>query len=161
MSGRMPFFRRILERFRRPAPAKSRQDARARVGRRGERLAVRYLEGLGYRIVATNVRLPLGHAPSGKAIVGEIDIVAYDGDILVFVEVKTRRREGIYPIQSVVDARKRSLLARSAKRYRRILGVLADPYRFDVVTVSLERADAPHVRVYRNYFAPGQKRESE
>ena len=70
----------------------------ATLGERGERLAVRYLRGLGYRIAATNVRLPVGRAPDGRPVTGEIDVVAYDGDTLVFVEVKTRRREGLREI---------------------------------------------------------------
>jgi putative endonuclease len=136
-------------------PSALRRDARTerrRLGDRGERVAVGYLRAAGYRIVGTNVEVPLGHAPSGRAVVGEIDIVGYDGAILAFVEVKTRRREGALPTERAVDARKRHLLARAAAHYRRRMGVVGEPYRFDVVTVILPDGGAPRVRVRRAYF---------
>ena len=110
------------------------------------------MRGLGFRIVATNVRVPLGHSESGRAVIGEIDIVAYDGATLVFLEVKTRRREGLFATERAVDARKRRLLARSARRYRRWFGVASDPYRFDVVTVLAPRGQPPRIRLLRGEF---------
>lgn len=124
------------------------------LGERGERIAARYLRGAGYRVVATNVRIPLGHAPSGRAVIGEIDLVAYDGDTLVFVEVKTRRREGLHATELAVGAHKRALLARAARRYRNLFGALEDPYRFDVVTVLAPDGRRPAVRLLRDYFRP-------
>jgi putative endonuclease len=56
-------------------------STKAEIGRKGEELALRHLKRLGYRIVEQNYRCPLG----------EVDIVAREGDTLVFVEVKTRR----------------------------------------------------------------------
>lgn len=125
---------------------------RQRLGDLGERLAERHLRALGFRIAAKNVRVPLGHSTSGRAVIGEIDLVAYDGDTLVFVEVKTRRREGVFAVERAVDAPKRSLLARSARRYRRWFGVASDPYRFDVVTVLAPRRGAPRVKLLRGAF---------
>jgi putative endonuclease len=137
------------------------RTARRRLGDRGERLAVAYLKGRGYRIVATNLRVPVGYSPSGRAVVGEIDVVAYDGDTLVFVEVKTRRREGLYPTERAVGARKRRLLARGARRYRGLFGVASEPHRFDVVTVLLPDGGRPRTRLVKGYFDPAARpRES-
>ena len=60
------------------------------LGRRGEELAAAYLEQSGYRLVAANVALPVGRNRLGAVINVEIDLVAYDGATLCFVEVKTR-----------------------------------------------------------------------
>jgi putative endonuclease len=136
-------------------PGRGRREPRARLGERGERLAAAHLAALGYRLVATNFRVPLGHSASGRAVIGEIDLVAYDGAVLTFVEVKTRRREGLFAAQSAVGERKRRLLTRAARRYRRLLGVTGEPYRFDVVTVLLARGEAPRVRLLRGYFEGG------
>jgi putative endonuclease len=127
-----------------------RRTARRRLGDRGERIAVRYLVGLGYRIVATNVLVPLDRTPSHRAVTAEIDAIAYDGATLVFVEVKTRRREGLYPIERAVDARKRRLMARAARRYRRFYGLSGEPYRFEIVTVLLPRNGPPRVRCLKS-----------
>jgi putative endonuclease len=134
---------------------RERREPRARLGELGERISAAHLKALGYRVVATNVRVPLGHSPSGRAVVGEIDIVAYDGPVLAFVEVKTRRREGLFAVQAAVGERKRRLLARAARRYRRLLGVTREPYRFDVVTVLLPPGEPPRVRLLRGYFEAG------
>ena len=131
---------------------RGRRTPRRRLGDLGERLAERHLRALGFRIAARNVRVPLGHSTSGRAVIGEIDLVAYDGDTLVFIEVKTRRREGVFAVERAVDLQKRSLVARSARRYRRWFGVASDPYRFDVVTVLAPRSGAPRVRLLRGAF---------
>ncbi len=132
---------------------RDRRTARRRVGDAGERLAIRYLKGVGYRIAAKNVRVHVGHAASGRAVIGEIDVVAYEGDILSFIEVKTRRRVGLFGAERAVDARKRDLLRRAARRYRGLLGIRGAPFRFDVVTVLLPEGEPPIVRLTRDYFA--------
>ena len=124
----------------------SRLTPRQRLGRQGERLARRFLQGLGYRIVAVNVEVSLTTG------IGEIDIIAYDGPILAFVEVKTRRREGMFPIERSVTAHKRRLMIRTAARYRSAVGTRGEPYRFDVVTVVLPRSEPPLVRLTRGFF---------
>ena len=74
---------------------------RLNVGRRGEELAARHLEAQGYGILERNYRCALG----------EMDIVAQDGEVLVFVEVRTRRnlRFG-RPEESVTPAKQRKLV---------------------------------------------------
>ena len=140
----------MLEWLRLRLGRRSTRTSRRRLGDRGEAIAARYLSGLGYRIVARNVLVPLDATPSRRAVVAEIDAIAYDGATLVFVEVKTRRREGLFPIERAVDARKRRLMARAARRYRRFYGLAGEPYRFEIVTVLLPRDGPPRVRCLKS-----------
>src|SRR5277367_6039730 len=75
------------------------------LGRRGERAAEKYLRRNGFRIVARNYR----------AAGAEIDIVAMDGDVLVFVEVKTRRSPDASAPEEAVDEHKQKQLRRAAE----------------------------------------------
>lgn len=112
-----------------------------RAGRIGERLARWRLLLMGYRIVETNCRLPGG----------ELDIVARDGDTLVFVEVKTSATEEFGRPEEWVDARKQKRLGRLATTYLARQGNMDIPCRFDVVAVSLT-GKIPRVRVIQNAF---------
>jgi len=100
--------------------------ARKVLGRTGEALAARHLSGLGYEVIDRNVRL--------KA--GEIDIVARDGPVLVFVEVRTRRGDSYGTALESIDERKRRTLARLALAYVQASGLTDANCRFDVVTVT-------------------------
>jgi len=104
-------------------------------GDRGERLAAEFLEKNGYRIVMANFEAPIGRNSREVQIIGEIDIVALDGDTLCFVEVKTRRDLEFAGPLSNVDLRKQRTVTRTARAYRRIFSVSEIKYRFDVVTV--------------------------
>lgn len=101
----------------------------AALGRAGEDAAVTLLEGAGYRIVARNVRLPGG----------EIDVIARDGDTVVFVEVKTRANATFGGAVRAVDARKRATLRKLAADWLQIAAPRAHA-RFDVVTIDRGRA---------------------
>jgi len=106
-------------------------------GRAGEELAAGYLSGRGYEIVETNFR----------ARGGEIDIIAREGETVVFVEVKTRsEREEISPRFSIT-ARKRSRIVKVAQQYLKKTGcpIYATPARFDVVTVDLGAGEVDHL----------------
>jgi len=116
--------------------AKGEQPAHLELGRRGERFALEYLKyRAGYRIVATNFAIPLGRNLRGAPIVGEVDIIGYDGDVLAFVEVKTRTSEDVAAAEAAVDRRKQRTIARTARAYRRLMKLGEVPYRFDVLTV--------------------------
>lgn len=97
------------------------------LGRRGEDIAHRHLRSLGYRIVARNWRTRSGS--------GEVDIVAWDGQALVFVEVKTRATDEYGAPDRAIDRDKRLHLARAARDYVRRAGVEWSRVRFDVVNV--------------------------
>ena len=106
------------------------------LGNRGERAAVRYLQDYaGYEIVATNFRVPLGRGLRGRKLTAEIDIVAYDEGTLSFVEVKTRTSAEVFTPERSVDLRKQRQIARAARRYRQLMSVSEERYRYDVVTV--------------------------
>jgi putative endonuclease len=100
---------------------------RSRTGQLGEELAAAYLMKHGYTIVDRNYRKKFG----------EIDIIARDGQILVFIEVKTRRSSAYgSPAQSVTP-RKQMQISRVAEDYLARRGLFDTAARFDVVTVVL------------------------
>lgn len=100
------------------------------IGSEKEALACQYLEDKGYRIVATNYRCRTA----------EIDIVAYDGDALVFVEVKYRKTASCGESSYAVDLKKIRNISRCARYYIYKEGVWPDtPMRFDVVAIDGER----------------------
>lgn len=122
------------------------------LGKLGEQYAAAYLEQLGYRLVAANFTLPVGRNLRGAIVNAEIDLVAYDGNTLCFVEVKTRASDWFAPPQVSVDLRKRRQIARAARAYLRVFELEDNPYRFDVVTVLLSDVSSPEINLLRNYF---------
>lgn len=122
------------------------------LGLRGEQTALQYLKDAhGYRIVATNFRAPLGRGLSGHRITGEIDLIAYDGDTLAFIEVKTRTSDETASPESAVDLGKRRRIARTARRYRQLMKVIDEPYRYDVVSI-VPGANGPRIELLKRYF---------
>ena len=108
-------------------------------GSRGEDLAHRFLQKLGYRVVARNWR-----AEDGS---GELDLVAWDGPTLVVIEVKTRATSEHGSPEESIDAVKRRHLIRTAVRYAREADVSLDRMRFDIVSVLFEKSVAiEHVK---------------
>lgn len=104
-------------------------SGRRDLGAFGERVAAAHLEAKGYRIRARNFRCREG----------EIDIVAEDGDCLVFVEVRTRRGDAFgTPAESVTAAKERRLLT-VAKAYLQEHPDVPANQRIDVVGVELSR----------------------
>ncbi len=98
------------------------------VGREGEAVALRYLKKKRYRILETNYRTPLG----------EIDIVARDGDTVVFVEVKTRSSLVFGHPFEAVTRQKRERMKRLALYYMKVNGLLDERGRFDVIALYLK-----------------------
>jgi len=143
-----------------PSPDVSRQ---LELGRRGEELAAAYLQQLGYRIVATNFTLPVGRNRLGVPINVEIDLVAYQGQTLCFVEVKSRASDWFAPPQVNVDRRKQRQIARAARAYRRMFGLVGEPYRYDVITIVFGDDDdarvAPEMELLRSYWTEDQLRK--
>ena len=122
------------------------------LGTLGESYAAAYLEQRGYRLVAANFTLPIGRNRRGAVINAEIDLVAYDGDTLCFVEVKSRTSDWFAPPQANVDLRKRRQITRAARAYRQMLGIEDQPYRYDVVTVILPNDSTPQIELLRNFW---------
>jgi putative endonuclease len=114
-------------------------------GEFGEELAVRHLEQHGYRVVERN-----WHA--GKA--GEMDIVAYDGPVLAFIEVKARFSGAYGEPQSAITGRKQAQLARVATMYLYRKGLYGKvDCRFDVVAIKLDGTQ-PRIELIRDAFRP-------
>ena len=122
------------------------------LGKLGEAYAAAYLEQRGYRLVAANFTLPVGRNLRGAVVNNEIDLVAYDGETLCFIEVKTRASDWFAPPQVNVDLRKRRQVARAARAYRRLFELENEAYRFDVVTVVLADDSTPQIELLKNYF---------
>jgi putative endonuclease len=97
-------------------------------GERGEEAAFFFLRGKGFTVVAQ--RWNDGPLP------GDVDLIAWDGDVLCFVEVKTRTSRDFATASAAVDRNKRKTLRRLARQYMRHLpdGTKPDT-RFDIVTV--------------------------
>jgi putative endonuclease len=119
----------VLSLIYRSADALRRRSLSDNHGRLGEDLAHRYLRGRGCTVVARNYRPPAGH--------GEIDLVVWHGEKLVFVEVKTRDSAEFGEPERAVDAEKQLHLTRAARDYARRAGVEWQQVRFDVVAVIL------------------------
>ena len=112
------------------------------IGRRGEEAAVRYLEARDYEIIERN----------WSCRFGEADIVARDGDDLVFVEVKTRTNiEHGFP-EEAVDAAKRAKYEKIAALYSRDYEAVDIPLRFDVVAILVTAPDRALLRHHVNAF---------
>ncbi|MGH9660448.1 MAG: YraN family protein [Bryobacteraceae bacterium] len=116
-------------------------------GRRGEDLAHRFLQRNGFTVVARNYR-----AADGS---GELDLVAWEGDALVFVEVKARAPGGLASPEEAVDSTKREHLRRVAWNYARRAGVDWDRVRFDIVSVIL--SSPPRLQLFRGAFSSRER----
>ena len=123
------------------------RSANARAGLEGERLAASFLKkNSGLKIVARNWRSPRDRRD-------EIDLVARDGAVLVFVEVKTRVAGALVPGYYAVDARKKKVVRRAAEAYLRGLREKPATVRYDVVEVETAptgESAAPTVRHFEN-----------
>lgn len=122
------------------------------LGAVGETLAAEYLVQNGYRLVISNFKVPVGRNSKGVSVTGEIDIIALDGDVVCFVEVKTRRSEEFTPAITNVDLRKQRQITRTARIYRKIFGIRDMEYRYDVVTVLMPKAETPEIALVKAFW---------
>ena len=113
-----------------------------REGARGEEIAARFLIEQGYRIVERNFRFRRK---------GEIDIVAREGEYLVFCEVKMRTNDEYGLPEYAVTPRKQETIRRVAAAYLAMRGISGQSCRFDVVTIRFEGM-TPAMTLLRNAF---------
>lgn len=111
-------------------------------GKRGEAEAAGFLKDRGYRIIGQNVRLRRG----------EIDLVAYDGEVLVFVEVKARRGNRFGGSLWAVDERKQGRLSRLATEYVTRHRLADRPCRFDLVLIQGSGSEGRTIDLIQNAF---------
>ena len=117
-------------------------NASQQFGRLGEAIAVRHLKQNGYRILARNYRNRFG----------EIDIVARQGETIVFVEVKARSSARFGSAAAAVDRIKQQKISKVALGYLKQMRQMDHKARFDVVCVGTG-ADNPRVEIIPNAFA--------
>lgn len=116
---------------------------RAWLGTYGENVAADWLRSKGCRILARNFKGPRR---------GEVDLIARDGKLLLFVEVKTRHADTrIRPLHAV-DKSKQALIERGANAWLRRLGTRNMPWRFDVIEVFVSDGEKPKINHVRDAF---------
>jgi putative endonuclease len=111
------------------------------LGDRGENVAARFLQKAGYKIIMRNFRCELG----------EIDIIARQKNVLVFIEVKTRAYDDPAPEDQVNEV-KRHQITKAAKLYLSRYGVPQPPARFDVIAIIWPNGHDPIIRHTENAF---------
>lgn len=104
------------------------------MGIKGENAATNYIDKLGYKIIGRNVLMRHG----------EIDLIALDGEIIVFIEVKCRENLKFgTPIEAITPQKIRNLLS-AAKQYIALNNLYEHDIRFDVITVL--RGKVEHIK---------------
>lgn len=146
----MTILEHVLRALDRAAP-KVKSAAHIATGAAGEDAAHFFLKQQGYAVVARNwrpARSPFGAKDQSK---DEIDLVGYEGDVLCFVEVKTRTSRAI-PAEAAVDHEKQRALRRAARAYMRRLPS-PPAARFDIVSVYLgPGSELEEVTLFRDAF---------
>ncbi len=113
------------------------------LGKKGEKIAVSFLKKRKYKIVERNYRCPFG----------EIDIVAKEGDVLVFVEVKTRRSQDFgLPKDSIVK-HKMKRMYRAALCYMNEKRIWNKQARFDVISIVIRKDGKKDIELIKDAFS--------
>ncbi|MCZ6751442.1 MAG: YraN family protein [Acidobacteria bacterium] len=115
----------------------------ALVGRQGEEAAYWYLRRQGYVMVERNY-----HPPGLRS---EIDLIGWDKNVLVFVEVKTRSDKALRQPEAAVDLEKRRNVTAAARAYRKRANQSATPFRFDVISITAAPAGM-QIQHFRDAF---------
>lgn len=118
---------------------------RKQLGNRGEIAAAEFLQGIGYRILYRQFRNRFG----------ELDLIALDGQTIVFVEVKTRAQTiAGHPTESITLTKQRHM-TRAALAFLKSRRWLTRPSRFDVISILWIDGDKPpRIDHYKNAFEP-------
>jgi len=91
---------------------------------------------------------------------GEVDIIAREGRQLLFIEVKTRKKDAMIRGLAAVNRKKQLLIRRGANEWLRRLGTRDVPWRFDVIEVEVKEGEKPLVRRIENVFGnPAPRRK--
>ena len=145
---------RTLARLDGIARWRGRSDSAAHLatGVAGEDAALFYLRRKGYVVVAR--RWSSGQRP------GDVDLIAWQGGLLCFVEVKTRSAQDTTPAESAVDGHKRHMLRRLAEHYvRQLPQGERPPVRFDVISVYMVPGRPTEFVHFENAFGWDEQRE--
>jgi putative endonuclease len=128
------------------AAARHRRDEPAHLatGRRGELAAYFHLRRQGYIVIARGWR--------ASRLRGDIDLIAWEGDALCFIEVKTRTTREVATAEAAVDEDKRRALRRLAGSYMRQLPQKNVAARFDILSIYFEKEKAAEFELFRGAF---------
>lgn len=110
------------------------------IGRWGETIATKYLVEQGYIILERNVRTPYG----------EIDLIARHGDMIVFVEVKTRTSNRYGFPEEAITNRKQAHLLSSIEHYIQVRTDLDSEWRVDAISVEGKPGEQPTITHFEN-----------
>jgi len=138
MLGRLYEFADVLRHYGR----KRHLNTAHALGRRGEDIAQRFLQRAGIVIVARNYRMASG--------AGEVDLIGWEDDMLVFVEVKSRETDEYGAPDRAIGQQKQISLVRAAREYARHAEVPWEKVRFDIVNVVFKKP--PSVEHFRDVF---------
>ncbi len=117
-------------------------DGRIHLGKKGEDLATHFLVNSGYTIHLRNYRTKNG----------EIDIIAKEGPILTFVEVKTRKSTLAGSPFDSITYKKQQAISRVAQEYISRNRLFSMDARFDVISVIIEKGKEPQIELIKNAF---------
>lgn len=141
---RLRWFEKFVE-FLDRSTARTRQGPPHLItGRRGERAAFFYLRRLGFVVTARGWRTPRAR--------GDLDLVAWENEVLCFIEVKTRTTRAVAPAEAAVDDDKRRMLRKMAHYYVRQLPRRDVPVRFDILSIYFEAGKSAGFELFRGAF---------
>jgi putative endonuclease len=124
--------------------------SRRSTGNLAEDAAARYLRASGYKILERNFSTPLG----------EIDIVALDGDVVCFVEVRSRSSADFGGALAAFPGKKQRRVRRAAMAYMKAKRLENAAVRFDCAAVEINKEGEPRVELIKDAFWPEEIRHS-
>lgn len=137
-------FEGLVDWLDRLAARRAGEAAHLATGRRGERAAFFYLRRLGFVVTARQWRTMKAR--------GDLDLVAWENNVLCFVEVKTRTTHAVAPAEAAVDTEKKRMLRKMAHTYVRQLPDRDVPVRFDILSVYFEAGKKADFELFRGAF---------
>lgn len=141
---RLRWLEKSLEFLDRTAARRKQEAPHLATGRRGERAAFFYLRRLGFVVAARGWRSPRAR--------GDLDLVAWENDVLCFIEVKTRTTRAVAPAEAAVDGEKKRMLRKMAHYYIRQLPNRDVPVRFDILSIYFEAGKSADFTLFRGAF---------
>jgi putative endonuclease len=151
-SAKLNLFEAFVNACDRAAAGRRKEAAHLETGRRGERAAYFYLRRRRFVVVARGWRSGI--------VRGDLDLIAWEGDTLCFIEVKTRTTRAVATAEASVDEDKRRNLRRLARHYLRQLpdrdrNAGDVPVRFDILSIYFEEGKSPDFDLFRAAFGWG------
>ncbi|HTW46197.1 MAG TPA: YraN family protein [Acidobacteriaceae bacterium] len=141
---RLNWLERFLDGLDRASLNRNGEPAHLATGRRGERAAYFYLRRRGFIVTARGWRTSRAR--------GDLDLVAWEKDVLCFIEVKTRTTRAIAPAEAAVDADKKRMLRKMAHYHLRQLPTRDVPIRFDILSIYFEAGKSADFELFRGAF---------